>query len=310
MNLQASFEHKPSDFSLRDCVIEKTVKLSEQEFKAFLNHPLQDYGFLAEHIDLMRSDGNGTFHCLLVTGEGRNDGVLVESEGYSYCRYASYVPNISAMNSTVLQELNEKLSEAVEFIIADGTQNTSEGSWVMYFDELEKQTGLKFEFNNIVQNTLADMLTERKEVAECYLNENCFDMVYYLDFCPNCNIQEQESPQQAEPPTEHISKLKDLLHTQWEDIHLVHKDVEINPCTIVELQDDTLTEDGKEAWSDVLNAEVIRVYTGVYGLQMELGNVKSSRLEDFSAMLAGNCSVQDYEKWVMADNESCQTLEM
>ena len=310
MNLQASFEHKPSDFSLRDCVIEKTVKLSEQEFQAFLNYPLRDYDFLAENIDLMRSDGNGARHCLLVIGEGRNDGVLVEAEGYSYCRYASYVPNISAMNSQVLQELNEKLLEAVEFIIADGTQNTSEGSWVMYFDELEKQTGLKVEFNDIVQNTLADMLSERKEVAECYLNENCFDMVYYLDFCPNCNIQEEESSQQGEPPAVHISKLKDLLHTKWEDIHLVHKDVEINPCTIVELQDDTLTEAGKEAWCDVLNAEVIRVYTGVYGLQMELGNVKSSRLEDFSAMLAGNCSVQDYEKWVMADNESCQTLEM
>ena len=89
MNLQASFEHKPSDFSLRDCVIEKTVKLSEQEFKAFLNHPLRDYDFLAENIDLMRSDGNGARHCLLVIGEGRNDGVLVEAEGYSYCRYAS-----------------------------------------------------------------------------------------------------------------------------------------------------------------------------------------------------------------------------
>lgn len=180
----------------------------------------------------------------------------------------------------------------------------------MYFDELEKQTGLKVEFNDIAQNTLADMLSERKEVAECYLNENSFDMVYYLDFCPNCNIQEQESPEQAEPPISHSSKLKDLLHTQWEDIHLVHKEVKINPCTIVELQDDTLTEAGKEAWSDVLNAEVLRVYTGVYGLQMELGNVKSSRLEDFSAMLVGNCSVQDYEKWVTADNESCQTLEM
>ena len=310
MNLQASFEHKPSDFSLRNCVIEKTVKLSEQEFQAFLNHLLQDYDFLAEHIDLMRCDSNGIFHCLMVTGAGRNDGVLVEAEGYSYCRYASYVPNISAMNSQVLQELNEKLLEAVEFIIADGTQNTSEGSWVMYFDELEKQTGLHVKFNDIVQNTLADMLSERKEVAECYLNENCFDMVYYLDFCPNCNIQEKESSQQGEPPAVHISKLKDLLHTKWEDIHLVHKDVEINPCTIVELQDDTLTEAGKEAWSDVLNADVIRVFMGVYGLQMELSNIKPSRLEDFSVMLAGNCSVQDYEKWVVADNESCPTLEM
>lgn len=31
---------------------------------------------------------------------------------------------------------------------------------------------------------------------------------------------------------------------------------------------------------------------------MELSGVKASRLEDFSAMLAGYCSVEDYENWV------------
>jgi hypothetical protein len=69
----------------------------------------------------------------------------------------------------------------------------------------------------------------------------------------------------------------------------------------VELDDSTLTEAGKEAWADVLNADVLRVYTGYYGLQMELAGVKASRLDAFSSMLAGYCSVQDYKKWV---NES------
>ncbi len=66
----------------------------------------------------------------------------------------------------------------------------------------------------------------------------------------------------------------------------------------VELDKSTLTEVGKEAWANVLNADVLRVYTGYYGLQMELAGVKASRLDAFSSMLAGYCSVQDYEKWV------------
>jgi len=34
------------------------------------------------------------WHCLLVTGEGMEDGVLVESEGSSYARYSSFVPSV------------------------------------------------------------------------------------------------------------------------------------------------------------------------------------------------------------------------
>lgn len=99
-----------------------------------------------------------------------------------------------------------------------------------------------------------------------------------------------------------LSKLKDHLNVMWEEVHLMHEDVDSIPHTIVELHDSTLTATGKEAWSDVLNANVNRIYTGIYGTQIELSHVKASRVEAFGAMLAGYCSVQDYEKWVV-DNE-------
>ena len=107
-------------------------------------------------------------------------------------------------------------------------------------------------------------------------------------------------------------QLKDLLRTRWEDIHLMHKDVEIEvPHTIVELDEHTLTDAGKEAWADVLSAEVVKIYTGYYGVQLELDKVKPRRLEEFSAMLAGYCSVQDYEKWVTEEAEApAQSPEM
>ena len=70
------------------------------------------------------------------------------------------------------------------------------------------------------------------------------------------------------------------------------------PHTIVEMDGNTLTEAGRDAWSDVLNAKVQRVYQGYYGLQMELSGIKASRLNAFSAMLGGYCSVEDYEAWV------------
>ena len=85
---------------------------------------------------------------------------------------------------------------------------------------------------------------------------------------------------------------------------MLHKDVEVQPATIVELDEHTLTNAGKAAWADILDAEVVKVYNGYYGLQMELDKVKPSRLEEFSSMLAGYCPVSDYEKWVTQESDT------
>lgn len=93
--------------------------------------------------------------------------------------------------------------------------------------------------------------------------------------------------------------LNDLLNTRWENLNLVHHLTDYGvPHTIAELDAATLTEEGKEAWSDVLNARVLRVFQGYYGLQMELSGVKASRIDSFSAMLAGWCKEEEYKRWV------------
>lgn len=199
--MKAIFERKPSDFNPQDFEVSKTLRLPAKAFEDVLKSPQRDYDFIQENIEQMNCDSSGAYHCLLLTGEGRNDGLLVESEGYGYCRYASYVPNISGLITP-------------------------------------------------------------------------------------------------------ISSLKDLLRIPLENIHLLHKDVEMQPATIVELDEHTLTDAGKEVWADVLDGEVVRIYNGYYGLQMELDNVKPRRLEEFSSMLAGYCPVSDYKKWVTQEGDA------
>ena len=200
--MKAIFERQPSEFGLREVEIAKTPRLPAEVFEAVLKAPLRDYDFIREHTDLMFCDEQDVNYCLLLTGEDRNDGLLVEAEGSNYCRYASYVPDISGL---------------------------------------------------------------------------------------------------IPPPA---MRLKDLLNTHWEDIHFMHEDVEVEPCTIVELDVNTLTPAGQEAWADVLNAEVVKIYNGYYGLQVELDKVQPRRLEEFSSMLAGYCPVSHYEKWVNESGEA------
>ena len=303
--MKAIFERKPADFDLRNFEVSKTIRLPADVFEAVLQKPMRDYDFIQDNIEQMHCDSSGVYHCLLLTGEGRNDGLLVESEGYSYCRYASYVPNISALTSPALQQLNELMTAAADYIVTIGTQNTTEGNWIIGFNEIEKQTGINLEFNDGICNVLVDMLHEREPVADVELNENAIDVCYYLDFCPQYGGHPEEAePEQLPEAPSPVSRLKDLLHLHWEDIHLLHKDVEVQPATIVELNEHTLTNAGKEAWADVLDAEVVKVYNGYYGLQMELEKVKPRRLEEFSSMLAGYCPVSDYEKWVTQEDDA------
>ena len=210
LKTKAIFERKTDDFQPKDCVIEKVIELTSQQYDAFSKNMLADYDFIKDNKALQYCDAEGTYHCILVVGEDGNDGILVESEGSDYARYAAFLPNASA------------------YLAAAMAQEQS---------------------------------TENKTVV------------------PGL-------------------KLKDLLTVSLEDIHLIHSDEEIDPATICELNSDTLTNTGKEEWADVLNAKIHRIFNGVYGLQIEVSGVKPQRLSDFSFMLAGHCSEQDYEKWV------------
>ena len=305
--MKTTFEHKP-DFHFRDFVIEKTVSIPAERFEEMLRHPMKDQDFLKEHHELMRQDGTGVNHCLLVTGKGCPDGLLVESEGYPYARYAAYVPEATALRYQSLSKINRELADTVVFIVADGTGQTTGGQWVLSFEELEEQTGLCAAGKPFLQEIIGDMLCERPEVADLSIEENGFDVTYYLDFCPNCQQESEPEAVLADTPRQ---TLGELIRTPWDDVHLVHKEVEIDPATIVELSANTLTDAGRQAWADVLDAKVCRIYEGAYGLQVELEGVKPSRLQDFSAMLAGYCSEENYDKWVATLKESPeQTPEM
>lgn len=93
--MKANFIRKPSAEELipQDAfVIEKTLILDEAKFEAFLKDPLNDYDFIKENVDLMHCDGEGVFHCLFITSPSHDFGILIESEGYHYARYAAFIP--------------------------------------------------------------------------------------------------------------------------------------------------------------------------------------------------------------------------
>ena len=245
--------------------------------------------------------GPGLYDCLhncvgMTNAEIKEAGY--ELEEYYQSDTPEQLAAASGQRYITLEELERQARKAVEFIIQDGTENTTSGNWILPFDGLEQQSGLCVEDASFFQQLIRNMLCERPEAADLSIDENGFDVTCYLDFCRN-----------FEPETEAVQtdvsrqKLRELICTLLADVHLVHKEVDIDPATIVELSANTLTDAGKQAWADVLEAKVCRIYGGAYGLQVELKGVKPSRLQDFSTMLAGYCSEESYEKWVAQTEE-------
>jgi len=96
--MKANFIRKAVNYELipqDEFVIEKEVLIEPGLFETFIKNPLDDYDFIKENIELMYCDNEGTFHCILVTSEKHDFGILVESEGYHYARYTAYLPKTS-----------------------------------------------------------------------------------------------------------------------------------------------------------------------------------------------------------------------
>lgn len=74
--------------------VEKIAELSREQFEKFSSELYEFYRFLYDNRDAMYMDpGDRNMHCILVTTSEYREGILVESEGYAYPRYAAFVPD-------------------------------------------------------------------------------------------------------------------------------------------------------------------------------------------------------------------------
>ena len=96
MILKADFRCKQVALEVEACVVEKVVELSTAEFDQFCRSMLEKYPFIREARASLHYD-DGMRHGFLVLGVGRNDGILVDTQGADYARYSAFVPNARSL---------------------------------------------------------------------------------------------------------------------------------------------------------------------------------------------------------------------
>ena len=222
------------------------------------------------------------YKALLVLSENSEHGIAVC--GKDYISYASIFPDAK-------QWLDRHISK-----IADGICKLAPVPGETFSSHLEmSRVSEVFDCTVTTDNGIGELLLkelkERHEIADIIMHEDCFEINYYLD-----NVQECVAPR------DRFLSLMGLIGCNLEDFHLCHCDEEHDLATIVELYPDTLTEQGRRDWADVLNAKVERIYNGYYGIQADISGCDAERLRDFSYMLAGHCSAHEYERWINSED--------
>jgi hypothetical protein len=84
--------------------VEATVELPIIDYKNFITDLYVDRPFIEEHMDVSRVDYDGIWHCILVKQRGKEDGVLIMSEGHDYPKWAAsyrYETDSSEQDDTV-----------------------------------------------------------------------------------------------------------------------------------------------------------------------------------------------------------------
>ena len=104
--INAPLRLKQTDFYTKPCSIKEVVELSAEEFADFLEHPLKGYGFMYKFIGKNYNQENGNIPCIMVLGEGTDDGICVDPAGFGYARNSAYIPYARKIVESMMCEQN------------------------------------------------------------------------------------------------------------------------------------------------------------------------------------------------------------
>lgn len=206
MKINVPFRRKDTEIETSPCVVEKTVELSADWFDHFSENLLNDYDFILENTDCMYQEQNGINHCLLVLGAGRDDGILVESEGSAYARYSAFVPNARQIlrqeqqYAPVLQDYCDRMQAAMNEIVRTAPFRQQDGMLRILLSDFNPSPG-EYQLDAAM---LCEMLRGQPEFDAVELFEDEIIMQMNPQYVPAEKEQRQSDEQDWSEPSDPV----------------------------------------------------------------------------------------------------------
>lgn len=173
MMFRVPLRRKDNEVEVDPCYVTNVVTLSKNEFNHFSKHLLEDYDFIKENYENMGVGSDGVSHCILVLGEGTDDGILVNSEGSNYARYSAYISNARQLCNlsrySYLDTYAEKMIKITDYCVDQAVKGQVGGRYRINVPNIKKLNGM----DSMDEDLFLDMLSERDEISvdDFYDNE-------------------------------------------------------------------------------------------------------------------------------------------
>ena len=100
LKLNAMMWRKPETLEPLSYKVSEVIVLSDAEFRDVMKNSLEDRGYL--------SGRHGDDTCVLLLRENGDDGILVDTQGCNYPRYAAFIPKAKIIANEFMQRVTEE----------------------------------------------------------------------------------------------------------------------------------------------------------------------------------------------------------
>lgn len=170
----------------QECTIDDVVDLPAPEYLSLMENLMQ-----AKECFINRLNANpwqGEYkRCLLVLGIGREDGILVDTQGSPYPKRVAFIPSAR----TILQS---HIKQLADYAVSEGTEHSEDTRWETSYEELYNHFGANITKDNGNCKMLVKELERRKEIDELTVTEDGIDVVYKPEYCRNLQVEASKIP--------------------------------------------------------------------------------------------------------------------
>lgn len=259
MKIRAELRRQRTPLWPHGNLVDKVLELPGVSFATLLMQPLDRYDFIEQN-RVEPHQGDGFTHCLLVLGDDRTDGVLIQCGGNGRAMFTAYVAGAKDV-------VRARLDRAADFIIRQGARHTASGSWRVHRNELEDKLGVFICEGNGLDAMLKDALERRPEVAAVDMANGVIETTFHPEFCA-----ELRSSAAEEKPDIRLRDILPLL-TGGGLMFLTHEeaDTSVQAEALREL-----TPAGRKDFATLLNARVSEISTNPEGTEIVLTDTPPS----------------------------------
>lgn len=157
MIVNISMEYKPTKFQPDPFTIVAVEMVPHDVFRRVMAAPLTDLEQIEIHKNELGVDPDtGEAYAMILLDRDGEDGIVVQSSGYPYCRYGAYAPEI---RPSVEQNIRIALERCIESLNMD-----KENAIRMPIISLKEKLGFPVSWENGLMQTVLDALDANSDV--------------------------------------------------------------------------------------------------------------------------------------------------